>query len=258
MRGLRAGLCDFRRPPLALPVEAFGRRLVGHAFPPDAAFRRQRDVREDRVLREGGHRVRIGFADVPGATPKNPASGLIACRRPFASGLIQAMSSPTVQPSSPSTLPAESTSRSWSCRTRSETQRPHRSSRLADLRRRGSACAPPSSLHRAPCWRRYARRNTSCRAARCRHSRSRRTRFRASPESGRCTSLDCMATGRPFVRARAARQHCACTAPRAFRSYRSRGDRQTDAGHDPHVHDDIGRIGKLHTDLRHRRTGIPC
>src|SRR5580693_2293067 len=27
------------------------------------------------------------FFDVPGATPKNPASGLMACRRPFASGL---------------------------------------------------------------------------------------------------------------------------------------------------------------------------
>src|SRR6478672_3440959 len=27
--------------------------------------------------------------DVPGATPKNPASGLMACRRPLASGLIQ-------------------------------------------------------------------------------------------------------------------------------------------------------------------------
>src|SRR6266850_7152665 len=43
--------------------------------------------------------IALGFvlADVPGATPKNPASGLIACKRPFASGLIQAMSSPTVQ-----------------------------------------------------------------------------------------------------------------------------------------------------------------
>src|SRR5262249_17335223 len=44
------------------------------------------------------------FDEVPGATPKNPASGLIACKRPFASGLIQAMSSPTVktfQPSNP-------------------------------------------------------------------------------------------------------------------------------------------------------------
>src|SRR4051812_32802913 len=37
------------------------------------------------------------FADVPGATPKNPASGLIARSRPSASGVIQAMSSPTVQ-----------------------------------------------------------------------------------------------------------------------------------------------------------------
>src|SRR5438105_2381720 len=36
------------------------------------------------------------FTEVPGATPKKPASGLIARRRPFASGLIQAMSSPTV------------------------------------------------------------------------------------------------------------------------------------------------------------------
>src|SRR5271156_4440076 len=35
------------------------------------------------------------LTDVPGATPKNPASGLIARRWPFASGLIQAISSPT-------------------------------------------------------------------------------------------------------------------------------------------------------------------
>src|SRR5579884_1527861 len=37
------------------------------------------------------------FTDVPGATPKNPASGLMARKRPSASGVIQAMSSPTVQ-----------------------------------------------------------------------------------------------------------------------------------------------------------------
>src|SRR5271170_5853417 len=45
------------------------------------------------------------FALVPGATPKKPASGLIARSLPLASGLIQAMSSPTVhtfQPSKPS------------------------------------------------------------------------------------------------------------------------------------------------------------
>src|SRR5277367_4319863 len=42
------------------------------------------------------------FAEVPGATPKKPASGLIAWRRPLASGLIQAISSPTVQTFQPS------------------------------------------------------------------------------------------------------------------------------------------------------------
>src|SRR5262249_19065447 len=36
------------------------------------------------------------FDDVPGATPKNPASGLIAHRRPSGPGCIHAMSSPTV------------------------------------------------------------------------------------------------------------------------------------------------------------------
>src|ERR1700758_4966224 len=57
------------------------------------------------VLRE---RVAIAlgfvFGDVPGATPKNPASGLMARNWPVASGLIQAISSPTVhifQPSKP-------------------------------------------------------------------------------------------------------------------------------------------------------------
>src|SRR5277367_3527076 len=39
---------------------------------------------------------------VPGATPKNPASGLMARSLPWASGLIQAMSSPTVQTFQPS------------------------------------------------------------------------------------------------------------------------------------------------------------
>src|ERR1700761_226493 len=44
------------------------------------------------------------FALVPGATPKNPASGLIARISPVSSGLIHAISSPTVQifhPSNP-------------------------------------------------------------------------------------------------------------------------------------------------------------
>src|SRR6185369_8862702 len=48
--------------------------------------------------------IALGFVWrlVPGATPKNPASGLIARRRPAPSGFIQAMSSPTVQTFHPS------------------------------------------------------------------------------------------------------------------------------------------------------------
>src|SRR5579864_146341 len=42
--------------------------------------------------------IALGFVltEVPGATPKNPASGLIARSWPLASGVIQAISSPTV------------------------------------------------------------------------------------------------------------------------------------------------------------------
>src|SRR5579862_6902243 len=41
--------------------------------------------------------LRFVFIPVPGATPKNPASGLIACRYPSSPIFIHAMSSPTVQ-----------------------------------------------------------------------------------------------------------------------------------------------------------------
>ena len=34
-------------------------------------------------------------------------------------------------------------------------------------------------------------------------------------------------------------------------------DRQADARHDPHVDDDVGRVGQLHADLRHRRADRP-
>src|SRR5947207_10281326 len=42
--------------------------------------------------------IAFGFVltEVPGATPKNPASGLMARRRPSLSGVIHAISSPTV------------------------------------------------------------------------------------------------------------------------------------------------------------------
>src|SRR6266581_5680344 len=59
------------------------------------------EVKATFVKIEFRERVAIAFgfvfADVPGATPKKPASGLIARKHPLASGLIHAMSSPTVQ-----------------------------------------------------------------------------------------------------------------------------------------------------------------
>ncbi len=42
------------------------------------------------------------FSPVPGATPKKPASGLIAYSRPSSPSFIQAMSSPTVSTFQPS------------------------------------------------------------------------------------------------------------------------------------------------------------
>ena len=50
---------DFRRPPFAPPVQAFGRRLLRHAFPPHAPFGRQGHVCENRVPRDGGQGVGI-------------------------------------------------------------------------------------------------------------------------------------------------------------------------------------------------------
>src|SRR5436190_966948 len=42
--------------------------------------------------------------EVPGATPKKPASGLIACKRPSAPNFIHAMSSPTVSTFQPGSV----------------------------------------------------------------------------------------------------------------------------------------------------------
>src|SRR5215210_9268688 len=50
--------------------------------------------------------IAFGFvsADVPGATPKKPASGLIAYSRPSSPNFIQAMSSPTVSTFQPGSV----------------------------------------------------------------------------------------------------------------------------------------------------------
>ena len=57
-------------------------------------------VRATLVKMEFPHRVAMALAlvasEVPGATPKNPASGLMARKRPSSPNFIQAMSSPIV------------------------------------------------------------------------------------------------------------------------------------------------------------------
>ena len=70
------------------------------------------------------------FADVPGATPKKPASGLIA-RKPPVRVRLNPGDVVADRPDLPAleALRAESASRNWSCRTRWETPPPRRSSR---------------------------------------------------------------------------------------------------------------------------------
>jgi hypothetical protein len=199
--------------------------------------------------------LKLVFSLVPGATPKKPASGLIAYRRPSLPGLIQAMSSPTVvtfQP--PKDFAAGSAWRSWSCRRPRGRRRRRRSSRPRATRRRGSACVRPASPRRAPWSRRCAGRSTSCRAGRCRRSRNRRTRSRASRGSGtmylvllqgHLTSFWPGSSGWPTLCRQGTKVRRRCRAGRAPHA--------AHAGHDAHVDHDIGAVGEFDADVGDRR-----
>src|SRR5215831_12544070 len=50
-----------RSPPLSLPVEAFLRGFIGHAFPPHATIWRKRNIRENAVLCESRHGIGVGL-----------------------------------------------------------------------------------------------------------------------------------------------------------------------------------------------------
>ena len=103
MRGLRPGLsaiCGVQRFPCQSRHSSGGSSVMpSHQTPPSGVSA----TLVKMVLRDRAA-IAFGFVfhDVPGATPKKPASGLIARRRPSASGLSQAMSSPTVQTFHPS------------------------------------------------------------------------------------------------------------------------------------------------------------
>ena len=166
------------------------------------------------------------------------------------------MSSPTVETFQPcaESPAAESASRSSSCRTRSGTPPRRRSSCPAGSRRRGSACARPSSLRRAPWPTRCAARSTSCRAARCRRSPSRKDQI--SRVSGKWTMYFSVLHGQGTSllsrrERRADRVHARHDALEVVVDHVE--DRPPDAGHDPHVDDDVRRVGELHADLRHGR-----
>ena len=95
-------LRDRGRPTLPLPVRQLSRWFISQPFPPHAAFRSQRDIREDAVLRQSRNRVRIGFGRCPRRNAKKSGLRLIACNTPFWFGFTQAISSPTVHTFQPS------------------------------------------------------------------------------------------------------------------------------------------------------------
>jgi hypothetical protein len=122
-----------------LPCQSrhFGGRLVGHAFPPDAAFGRERDVGEDGVAGKRRHRRWDWSCRRCRARRRRIRLGIDGAQLAVSSGLIQAMSSPTVQTFQPRIPWAESSWRSWFCRRRKGKRRRRRSSRPAGFRRRG-------------------------------------------------------------------------------------------------------------------------
>src|SRR5271157_1921550 len=73
--------------------------MPSHQTPPSGvrATLVKMELRESAAIAEG-----LVLTLVPGATPKKPYSGLMARRRPFASGRSHAMSSPTVETFQPS------------------------------------------------------------------------------------------------------------------------------------------------------------
>lgn len=92
-----------RRPVFTRPINEMMRRRVGQALPPHIPIVGQCDIREYAIRLKCVDCIPLVIGPVPGATPKNPASGLIARSRPFSCIRSQQMSSPrvsTVQPAS--------------------------------------------------------------------------------------------------------------------------------------------------------------
>ena len=88
MRGLGSGgFRDFRRPDFPLPIGRRRRRLRGHTFPPDAPAGSQRNIGEDGILRERGHRVGIGLVRRAGGYTEETSLGIDRAQAPLSIGL---------------------------------------------------------------------------------------------------------------------------------------------------------------------------
>ena len=162
--------------------------------------------------RDRRHRVRVGLVRwCPGATPKKPASGLIAYRLAVLAGLDpgDVVADGRDLPALVRTPSAGSASRSWSCRRRSGT-RPRRTifSPSGDFDAEDQHVLGEPALVAGHAPRRCAARSTSCRAARCRRSREPYDQIVRS--SGKWTMYLSLGVARPRRRrpgpARAARR----------------------------------------------------
>ena len=246
VRGRRLGV---RRPVVAVPVDQVRGRLLGHALPPDVAVVGQRAVGEDRVLaRSRPSRSGSCRAPVPGATPKKPASGLIAYSRPSSPNFIQAMSSPIVSTFQPSMRRDQ-----------------HREVGLAAGARERAGDVLDLALGRGELEDQHVLghpalvaghdRGDAQREALLAQQRVAAVARAVGPDLARLGEVDdvlarrCTATARPprpRLERRADRVHAghelAVVAEHVERAC-------AHAGHDPHRDDDVGRVGELDADV---------
>ena len=79
--GVRAQPATVRCPVVALPVDAMSRRLHAHAFPPDVAVIGQHDVGKDAVGFDRFHRHRVGIVGSTRGDAEEPRFGVDGAQR---------------------------------------------------------------------------------------------------------------------------------------------------------------------------------
>ena len=72
---------------MALPIDAMGRRSIGHALPPDIAIIGKRNIRENNILLQRGHAVVVGLVVGAGCNTKVAILGIDRSQLPLRIGL---------------------------------------------------------------------------------------------------------------------------------------------------------------------------